>query len=257
MISSLYFIVGLTAYRTSNGELMWSVDRIRTRACREGDFGMKTIVFLCALAVATTCAYGQQTNVRWVDDFHGALDKDWFWVRENPDGWRLTDAGLKILVEPGTMWSKTSDAKNVLLRKLPEGWESGVDITCELWHSPKKRWEQANLVWYFDASHMVKLGLEIEHGVANIVMGRKEKNQRKTLAIIPYADPDVQLRLTVNGQKLVGYSRKPGAEKWTRVAETNLPTPPENATAHISLQCYGGEAGSDRWARFGSLTIEY
>jgi hypothetical protein len=83
---------------------------------------------------------------------------------------------------------------------------------------------------------MIKLGLEIEHGVPNIIMGRKENIKAKTLAIIPYADPDVQLRFTVEGQKLVGYFRKPGAAAWTQAAETTLPTSPENSTAHISLQ---------------------
>jgi regulation of enolase protein 1 (concanavalin A-like superfamily) len=218
---------------------------------------MRAIVLLWALAAAPVCVSGQQTGSRFIDNFRGALDSDWFWVRENSEGWRLTESGLEILVDPGTMWSKTADAKNVLLRKLPTGWESGIDIACELWHSPKKRWEQANLVWYFDDGHMVKLGLEIENGEANIVMGRKENNKGKTLAIIPYADPDVQLRFTVNGQKLVGYFRKPGAEIWRQAAETTLPTSPENTTAHISLQCYGGEANSNRWARFGSLSIEH
>jgi len=218
---------------------------------------MRAIILLWALAVTTACASGQQTGSRFDDNFRGTLDNDWFWVRQNSEGWRLTESGLEILVEPGTMWSKTGDAKNVLLRRLPEGWESGIDISCQLWHSPKKRWEQANLVWYFDDGHMIKLGLEIEHGVPNIIMGRKDNNKGKTLAIIPYADPDVQLRFTFNGQNLVGYFRKPGAETWTQAAETTLPTSPEIRTAHISLQCYGGEADSNRWARFGSLTIEH
>lgn len=230
---------------------------------------MKTLLFIGAFTLVTMVSHGKQqalaqtrsehanAGIRVVENFRDALDEDWTWVRENPDAWRLTESGLENLVEPGTMWSKTSDAKNVLLRSLPAGWESGIDITCELWHSPKKRWETANLVWYFDDGNMVKLGLEIEHGVANIVMGRKENNKGKTLAIIPYADPEVQLRLTVMGQKLVGYFRKPSDETWTRAAETNLPTSPENSTAHISLQCYGGEADSNRWARFGSLTSEH
>ncbi len=230
---------------------------------------MRTLLFIGAFALVTTISQRHQQSlaqnrsdhandgIRVVEDFRDALDEDWTWVRENPQGWRLTESGLEILVEPGTMWSKTGDAKNVLLRKLPADWKSGVNVTCELWHSPKKRWEQANLVWYFDDGHMVKLGLEIEHGVPNIVMGRKERNQGKTLAIIPYAHPDVQLRFTVKGQKLVGFFRKPGAETWTQAAETNLPTLPVESTAYISLQCYGGEAESNRWAHFGSLKIKH
>jgi len=223
-------------------------------------------IFITAMLAMT--ARGQESSnaehrhsaeadgLRIVERFRGALDEDWTWVRENPQGWRLTETGLEILVEPGTMWSKIGDAKNVLLRKLPGNWKSGIDITCDLWHAPKSRWEQANLVWYFDDGHMVKLGLEIENGVPNIIMGRKENNQGKTLAIIPYSEPDVQLRFKVNGDRLVGYFRKPGTDQWTIAAETTLPPSPDDAAAHISLQCYGGEVDSNRWARVGSLTIE-
>jgi hypothetical protein len=96
---------------------------------------------------------------------------------------------------------------------------------------------------------MVKLGLEVENGQANMIVGRKEDNKGKMLAIIPYAEPHVQLRFTVNGKKLAGYYRKPGDETWIQVAETTLPTPLEKRVACISLQCYGGEADSNRWAR--------
>lgn len=236
---------------------------------REGVVIVRTLLFIGAFALVTTIlqghqrAYAQTRNdhahdgKRVVEDFRNALDEDWTWVRENPQGWRLTESGLEILVEPGTMWSKISDAKNVLLRKLPANWESGIDISCQLWHSPKKRWEQANLVWYFDDGHMIKLGLEIENGVANVIMGRKENNQGKTLAIIPYTESDVQLRFKVKEQNLIGYFRKQGEQDWTQIAETTLPPSLDGATAHISLQCYGGEADSDRWARFNSMTIEH
>jgi hypothetical protein len=110
-----------------------------------------TWCFIGAITLVTMISQGQQqahTQARrdhvddgvWlVENFRDALDKDWTWVRENPQGWRLTESGTEILVEPGTMWSKTAVAKNVLLRKLPAEWKTGGNVSCKLWHSPKKR----------------------------------------------------------------------------------------------------------------------
>ena len=57
-----------------------------------------------------------------------SLPSGWEWKRENPEGWRLRDGGLEIRIEPGNMWGKKNDAKNVLLiGKWREGrvsWDS-------------------------------------------------------------------------------------------------------------------------------------
>jgi regulation of enolase protein 1 (concanavalin A-like superfamily) len=182
------------------------------------------------------------------DDFRGKLGEGWRWLRENREGWRETDNGLQVLVEPGNMWGGANDAKNVLLRGVPEAMAAAADVSVEISHKPQNRWEQANLVWYYSDSHMVKLGLEIENGRTNIVMGREEGDKTKTIAIIPYEGETVELRFTVRGQDLQGWYRRPGAADWTVAGKTTVPVSPVAPAPHISLQFYQGVAGSGRWA---------
>ncbi|MDV6030089.1 MAG: hypothetical protein F9B45_08275 [Phycisphaera sp. RhM] len=182
-----------------------------------------------------------------VDTFQGSMRKQWRWLRENKDGWKLTDSGLQVLVEPGNMWGKANDAKNVLLHPVPRAWQDSVDVSVQLEQHPKKRWEQTNLVWYYSDSTMVKIGLEIEHGITNIVMGREENDRTRTIAIVPYPDEMVQLRFVVDGRELSGFYRKPSDQDWIAVGTATLPED-TSAVPQISLQFYQGEADSGRWA---------
>ena len=183
-----------------------------------------------------------------VDDFQGSMNSEWRWRRENKAGWKLSDHGLRVLVEPGNMWGKANDAKNILLRPVPKAWRDSADVSVQLEHHPKKRWEQANLVWYYSDAMMVKLGLEIENGKTNIVMGREENDRTRTVAIVPYPAEVVQLRLAVGGLTVRGYFRRPKSKEWTAVGQCALPSSPSAPAPQVSLQFYQGEAGSNRWA---------
>ncbi|TWT74117.1 beta-xylosidase family glycoside hydrolase [Allorhodopirellula solitaria] len=210
--------------------------------------GLALMSLLFALRPAVSV--GQVFEIR--EDFRDAsegslLGERWHWLRENKSGWRFSKEGLQVLIEPGNMWGPANDAKNVLLYPLREDGNDAVQVSVQLTHLPKKRWEQADLVWYYSDSSMVKLGLEIEHGVTNIVMGREEHDRTQTIAIIPYADPLVQLRLQVSGQEIRGSFRNPTSPNWTLAGKTTLPDP-ESLSPQLSLQFYQGEDGSDRWA---------
>lgn len=214
----------------------------------------------------TFCAVGCASSVvgqeferdqdRIVDHFRNSMRKEWRWKRENTDGWKLTDSGLQVLVEPGNLWGKANDAKNVLLHPVPDAWRESVEVTVQLEHRPEKRWEQANLVWYYSGSTMVKLGLEIEHGKTNIVMGREQGDRTKTIAIIPYAPEAVQLRMVVSGGELHGFYRKPGTDQWQPVGETSLPAPESDLNPQVSLQFYQGEPDSNRWATVNQFEMK-
>lgn len=194
-------------------------------------------------------AVGQDPDAEGiVDEFHHAMRTQWHWVRENKQGWKLTDSGLQVLIEPGNLWGGSNDAKNVLLHPIPKAWQDSVEVSVEIEHHPQKRWEQVNLSWYYSDSTMVKLGLEIEHGITNIVMGREEKDRAATIAIIPYEPAKVQLRLLVEGDELQGFYRQPGADQWLLAGKTKLPTPASDLPPQVSLQFYQGEANSNRWA---------
>lgn len=190
-----------------------------------------------------------------VDSLKGSMRKEWRWLRENKDGWKLTDRGLQVLIEPGNMWGKDNNAKNVLLHPIPDAWQDSAGVSVQLEQHPKKRWEQTNLVWYYSDSMMVKIGLELEHGKTNIVMGHESGDRTRTIAIVPYPDESVQLRFVVDGLKLRGFYRKPGATDWTEVGTTNLPSDSATPTPKVSLQFYMGEANSDRWATVSNFKM--
>ncbi|QDV25223.1 right-handed parallel beta-helix repeat-containing protein [Aureliella helgolandensis] len=190
-----------------------------------------------------------------VDSLEGEMRKQWRWLRENKDGWKLTDSALQVLIEPGNMWGKDNDAKNVLIHPIPPAWQHSVDISVQLEQHPQKRWEQTNLVWYYSDSLMVKIGLELEHGETNIVMGREEGDRTRTIAIVPYPANTVQLRLEVEGLELRGFYREPGEQDWNAVGTATLPADSATPAPQVSLQCYMGEAGSDRWASFSQFKM--
>lgn len=190
-----------------------------------------------------------------LDDFQGTMRKEWRWLRENRNGWRLTDTGLQVLIEPGNMWGKDNDAKNVMLHSIPDGWQDSVEVSVQMEQHPKKRWEQTNLVWYYGDSLMVKIGLELEHGKTNVVMGREDGDRTRTIAIVPYAHETVQLRFVVEGLKLSGFYRKPATKDWIPVGSSELPLGSATPPPQVSLQFYMGEADSNRWATISKFKM--
>lgn len=193
---------------------------------------------------------------RIVDRFRNSMRKEWHWLRENKDGWKLTDSGLRVLIEPGNLWGKANDAKNVLLHPVPQAWQDSVEVSVQIEHHPKKRWEQANLVWYYSDSTMVKLGLEVEHGTTNIVMGREENDRTSTIAIIPYPMETVQLRFLVGSGEVHGFYRKPGTHQWLSAGKAPLPSPSSTQHPQVSLQFYQGELNSNRWATVSRFEMQ-
>lgn len=181
------------------------------------------------------------------DPLTGPLLPGWKWLREHKDGWKHTPDGLQVLVEPGNMWGAANDAKNVLLYPVPDALVRNAELRVTLSHNPSKRWEQANLVWYYTDSTMVKLGLEIENGVMNIVMGREENDQTKTIAVLPWPHQTAELRMVVKDLELTGSYRLPGEAEWKEAGKATLPENPPAGPA-ASLQFYQGEAASGRWA---------
>ena len=76
-----------------------------------------------------------------------SLPSGWTWKRENPKAWRLRNQGLEIKIEPGNMWGRKNDAKNILLIPITEDMqETGTDVRVTLANSPTRRWEQVDLV---------------------------------------------------------------------------------------------------------------
>lgn len=190
------------------------------------------------------------------DDFTAAPSPPWRWIRENPAGWTAGTKGLSILVEPGNMWGPENSGKNVLVRPAPNPEGGAVAISVTVTAKPVSQYEQTDLVWYYDDSHMVKIGQELVDGKLSIVMGREEKDRTRTIAILPLETDKVTLRLVAEpGGKLTG-SYRPGAEgDWKEAGKCDVPAP-EGGTAHVSIMCYQGGANPVRKALLEKFQIE-
>ena len=197
---------------------------------------------------------GQADDALFQDDFQGKLGEGWSWVREHREAWRVTERGLEVRIEPGNMWGPANDARNVLVRPAPGTVNEGIEVSVNVENRPTSQYEQTDLVWYFDDGHMVKLGQELVDGKLSIVMGREENDKTRTIAIIPLDSFRVRLRLSVQGNRIHGQFRTPGADEWREAGECDSPGP-SGAKAKISLQFYQGPAKIEHWARVTEFRI--
>jgi regulation of enolase protein 1 (concanavalin A-like superfamily) len=188
------------------------------------------------------------------DDFKGKLGASWSWVREHRDGWRVTEHGLEVRVEPGNMWGPANSAKNLLVRPAPDISTGEIEVTITVENRPTEQYEQADLVWYYRDSHMVKLGQELVDGKLSIVMGREEADRTRTIAIIPLDSFSVRLRFLVKGNQIRGQFLSANSEKWREAGKCDLPVTP-NINPKISIQCYQGPTNAERWARITEFRV--
>jgi regulation of enolase protein 1 (concanavalin A-like superfamily) len=187
------------------------------------------------------------------DSFRGKLSDGWRWVREDPQGWRMTDHGLEIRVQPGNMWGGANDARNILVRDIPDPAHQIVTVSINLTNRPTSQYEQVDLVWYYDDQHMVKIGQELVDGKLSMVMGREERDQCRTIAIHPIEAFVLEVRFVAHGSQLRGEYRFPGESDWRLAGLTDLPF---NGSPKVSLQCYQGPADAEHWARLWDFRLE-
>ncbi len=214
---------------------------------------MKTIFTFLALGLVLPLSVVAD-EVLFRDDFNGKLGAGWSWVREDRDGWRVSERGLEVRVQPGNLWGKANDAKNVLVRPAPDTTLGELDIIVTVENRPTNQYEQVNLSWYYSDSYMVKLGQELVDGKLCIVMGREEADRTRTVKILPLASDRVKLRYLVSGNRLRGQFQPAGSETWQEVGECDLPAP-ENVKPQISLQFYQGPADAEHWARVTDFCV--
>ncbi len=204
------------------------------------------------LAFPAVPAPAEEPEVIFQDDFKGKLADGWTWVREDPKSWRVTDAGLEVRIQPGNMWGGANNAKNVLVRPVPDPATQPLEISVTVSNKPAGQYEQVDLVWYYDDSHQIKIGQEQVDNVLCLVMGREEKDQTRTIAKIPIEALRLEVRFLVSGDKLKGQYRPAGDKEWKDAGECTLPVKGE---PKISLQVYQGPANAERWGRFTSFKI--
>ena len=208
------------------------------------------IVILLTSSSLTIC---HAADLVFQDGFLGKLDAGWTLLREQTNAWRVSERGLEIRMLPGNMWGPANNARNVLVRPVPDPATNEIAISLSLENRPAEQYEQVDLVWYYDDSNMVKLGQELVAGKLSIVMGREENDRTRTIAIIPLDSFSVQVRLAAKGQRIRGQFRTPEDKGWREAGECDLPV---NGAPKASLQCYQGPATIERWARITDFRVE-
>jgi len=208
-------------------------------------------VTVLALFFAAWACQVRSDEVLFHESFGGKLADGWSWRREDKAGWRVGADALEIRIEPGNMWGPANDAKNLLVRDLPDS-RGLLEISATVSNSPTEQYEQVDLVCYFDDSHMVKIGFERVDGKRSIVMGREEKDRTRTIAIIPIDPPTVDLRLIVYGTNIRGAFRPAGSTGWRDAGHCDLPA---RGAPKLSIQCYQGPAKAEHWARISNVTV--
>jgi regulation of enolase protein 1 (concanavalin A-like superfamily) len=189
------------------------------------------------------------------EKFTAAPATPWKWVRENRKAWKTGPKGLEVLIEPGNMWGPANDAKNLLIRPAPEAGGAELEITATVTNQPTNQYEQIDLTWYFDDSHMVKIGLEKVDGKLSVVMGREEKDKTRTMSINPVKTNTVKLRLLVKGNDIRGQFQQEGSTEWQDAGSCTAPVP-EGGKPNICLQFYQGDPASPHWGLVTEITVK-
>lgn len=215
---------------------------------------MKTSLLVAGLALLNVSNLFADKLI-FADDFKGEFGKGWSWVREHREAWRVSERGLEVRIEPGNMWGGANDAKNVLVRPAPEISDGSLEITVQVENQPTAQYEQADLVWYYTDSHMVKLGQELVDGKLCVVMGREENDRTQTMKIVPLTQTQVKLRFIVSGKRIRGMFLPKGAEQWQEVGECDLPSAPAGSKPQLSLQFYQGPADAEHWVRVSEFRV--
>ena len=172
------------------------------------------------------------------DDFKGKLGDGWSWVREHREFWRATQRGLEVRIEPGNMWGPANDARNLLVRGAPDATKGEVEVSVYVENTPSEQYEQVDLVWYYDDSHMVKIGRELVDGKLSVVMGREKDDRTQTIAIVP-----LQIPVSV---RLVPFTDT-RTNRHVAIAQTDV------AAVRLRLRVKGGHASLENFSRVSSV----
>src|SRR5207247_9278141 len=97
------------------------------------------------------------------------------WLREDAAAWKLETGALKIKALPGTLFYKTNNAKNVLLRKSPTAGTEAEPVAFEatVESAPAKDAEQVGILFYVDDDNYVKVVREYLKGKTSAVLARE------------------------------------------------------------------------------------
>lgn len=112
--------------------------------------GVMTILLACIVAPAALAEI-------WGDDFDGKLRTAWTWLREDESHWSLSDRPgfLTIITQQGGVLFESNNARNLLLRDLPDG---DFVVATYMEFLPTQNYHFAGLIIYQDDDNLIALG---------------------------------------------------------------------------------------------------
>jgi regulation of enolase protein 1 (concanavalin A-like superfamily) len=214
------------------------------------------IVTACALVlVAAQEARSPQPAPLFEDKFDGKLADGWTWVREDKKHWRADNEGLHIRNQHGSLWGGGNDARNVLLRALPDAKSASLAIDVTVQQKPVINAEQAGLIYHVDDENYVKLIFEALEGKSWIVMAREVGGKGNMLGKVPLPSEAPRLRLVVAPDGIRGQFLGKD-DKWEDVGKCEFPgDAAARKNARVGLVCHGGPYEVERWAKFNDFRI--
>lgn len=174
------------------------------------------------------------------ENFAGALDSQWVWLREDAANWRLVDGGLEIRVEPGV----ADTVKNALVRPAPDRSQGtfAIEVTVANHTHPIQQYEQVGITWYNNGKPVFKEVKELIDGGLFIIPGRQ-----------PMEAQSVRLRLVVTATSWEAQYCPAGQTEFQVAATGSLPEPGDD---QVSIQCYNGPPEAEHWMRFEKFCIK-
>ena len=188
-------------------------------------------------------------SVLFEDSFDARLQTGWKWIREDADQWRIRDGALHMQSQPGGIWGG-NNAKNVLILSLKE--TDHMEARVNVAHVPKKKWEQAGLLWYVDDDNFVKLISEHIDGKMYAVLASEEGGRGRVFGKIPMPQANVQLRMLIQSHRVTGQWRVKETDDWSDSGSCEFKV---KGTPRFGLFTQTGPDNATRWVQYDKFVV--
>jgi len=192
-------------------------------------------------------------KVLFEENFTDTLGKDWSWLREIPNRWKIDKERKELLISP--VWSE-GNLKNIPLRTAPDLKEGPIAVEVHISHEPRDDYEYSGLIWYFDDKNFVAIR-KGPHGDDGKILSlvRKKANKGDGPPSAPKnvicKEPSVDLRLVITEVKAQGWYRASSTDKWQPLGEVEMPS---SGAAKVGFRT-GNGGDNPSWARFSKFRI--
>ena len=171
-----------------------------------------------------------------------------------PDHWKIDKERKELLIQP--VWSE-GNLKNLLLRAVPDGKESPLAIEVHVAHVTSGDYEYSGLIWYFDDKNFVAIrkGPHGDDGkILSLVRRKAGKGDGPPSAPknVIYNDPEIDLRMVVDGAQATGWYRASSRDEWQSLGAVELPS---SGAAKVGFRTGNGDGPRPSWARFSRFRI--